>query len=367
MRVKFVNLGLQYKNLKEEILTKIDFLSSNGSYVLTEELEKFEENFSKYCGVKYAIGVGNGSDAIFFSLLSQGIGKGDEIITAPNSFIATAWTISNTGAKIVFCDVGDDYNLDAKKIEKSITKKTKAIIPVHLTGRIANMDEINKIAKNNNLFVIEDAAQAVGAEYNNKKAGSFGLTGCFSLHPLKNLHVNGDGGVVTTNDESVYSFLKKIRNHGLVNRDECEFWGYNSRLDSIKAGIANIKLNYLDEWNNRFRTIASYYRNELKNIMFVPEEKSFESPIYHRFIVQCENRDILKQYLEEIGVETKINYPIPLHLQKAASSLQYKLGDFPRAEEQAKRILSLPIYAEMQDNEVEYVVECIKKFYHEYN
>ncbi len=363
MEVQFVNLGLQYKELKEEILEKIDYISSRGSYVLSEEVENFEKNFAKYCGVKYSVGVGNGSDAIFFSLLSQNIGKDDEIITAPNSFVATAWTIANCGAKIVFSDVGEDYNINPHKIEKLINKKTKAIIPVHLTGKIADMDAISKIAQKHNLIIIEDAAQAVGAKYKDKKAGSFGITGCFSLHPLKNLHVNGDGGVVTTNDKETYHYLKKIRNHGLLNRDECEFWGYNSRLDSIKAGIANIKLKYLDKWNNRFRQIALYYRNELEDFLEVPKENSFEKPIYHRFIIQFQKRDDLKKFLFEKGIETKINYPIPLHLHPAASDLEYRIGDFPVAEKQAKRILSLPIYAELSDNEVEYVVQCIKHFF----
>ena len=251
MRVPFVNLGLQYKNLKEEIIEKIDSLSLMGQYVLSDELEKFETNFAKYCGVKYSIGVGNGSDALFFSLLALNIGKGDEVITAPNSFVATAWAIANTGAKLVFVDVNEDYNINPEKIESAINKNTKAIVPVHLTGKISKMEEINKIAQYHNIHVIEDAAQAVGASYKNKKAGSFGFSGCFSLHPLKNLHVNGDGGVITTNSKELSKYLRKIRNHGLKNRDECEFWGYNSRLDSIKAGIANIKLKYLDVWNKK--------------------------------------------------------------------------------------------------------------------
>ena len=367
MEVQFVNLGLQYKVLKDEILEKIDYISSSGSYVLSEEVENFEKSFAQYCGTQYSVGVGNGSDAIFFSLLSQKIGKGNEVITAPNSFVATAWTIANCGAKIVFSDVGEDYNINPDKIEELINENTKAIIPVHLTGKIANMDAINSIAEKYNLIIIEDAAQAIGAKYKGQKAGSFGKTGCFSLHPLKNLHVNGDGGVVTTNDKGMYDYLKKIRNHGLLNRDECEFWGYNSRLDSIKAGIANIKLKYLDKWNNRFRQIALYYRNELMDFLEVPKENSFEEPIYHRFIIQHHKRDDLKNFLSNKGVETKINYPIPLHLHPAASNLGYKKGDFPEAEKQAKKILSLPIYAELSDNEVEYVVKCIKQFFNDFN
>jgi dTDP-4-amino-4,6-dideoxygalactose transaminase len=362
MKIPFINLGLQYRGLREQILGKFDELSMRGAYILNQELREFEENFAQYCRTRFAIGLGNGSDALFFSLIALGIGKGDEVITAPNSFIATAWAIVNVGAKPIFVDVLDDYNIDPYKIEAAITPQTKAIMPIHLTGRVADMDQILEIAQKHQLHVIEDAAQAVGASYKGKRAGSFGVTGCFSLHPLKNLHVHGDGGMITTNDEPLYEHLMKMRNHGLKNRDECEFWGYNSRLDGIQAAIANIKLPYLDRWNQRFREIAARYSEALAECVHVPLDQEYEASVYHRYIIRHLQRDALQAYLAEQGIETKVNYPIPLHLQKAAQPLGYQKGDFPKAEHQAITILSLPIYPELEDAQVEHVIDSVRSF-----
>tara|TARA_B100000953_G_scaffold284660_1_gene264590 strand:+ start:751 stop:1851 length:1101 start_codon:yes stop_codon:yes gene_type:complete len=363
MRIPFVNPGLQYKGLRKEILKRFDEISLTGNYVLGKELEQFERNFADFCGTSFAIGVGNGSDALSFSLLALGIGDGDEVITVPNSFVACAWTIVNAGAKPVFVDVQKDFNINPSLIEKAITSKTKAIMPVHLTGRVADMEAIQKIATINNLSVIEDAAQAVGASYKDKKSGSFGDTGCFSMHPLKNLHVHGDGGVITTNNELLYEKIIKMRNHGLKNRNESEFWGWNSRLDEIQASIASLKLNYLEEWNDRFREIALYYINELTGLVDLPAIKEFEKPVFHRFIIQHDQRDNLRDYLTKNGIQTAINYPLPLHLHEASKNLGYKKGDFPIAEKQAKKILSLPIYPELKNSEIKYIVVCIKKFF----
>lgn len=362
MDVPFVNLGLQYQFLRNQILSKFDEISKKGEYILGSELDEFEQEFANFCGTKFAIGVGSCSDALSFSMIALGIGKGHEVIIPGNSFIATAWTVVNIGAIPVFVDVLDDYNIDPQMIKKAITKKTKAIIPVHLTGRMTDMDQIIQIANENNLYVIEDAAQAVGASLNKKKSGSFGITGCFSLHPLKNLHVQGDGGVITTNDETIYCFLKKLRNHGLKNRDECEFWGYNSRLDNIQAAIARIKLQYIDEWNSRFIQIANIYSEELQQVSLVPKDDSKKVSIYHRYVIQHFSRDGLKNYLEKNNIETRINYPVPLHLQPAAKNLGYKPGDLPKVEAQSKLILSLPIYAEMTDDQIYYVIKKIKLF-----
>ena len=363
MIVPFVDLGLHYKNLRKEILEKFDSLSKKGKYILGDELLKFEKEFSNYCGTKFAIGLGNGSDALTFSLLALNIGKGDEVIVPGNSFIATAWTVANVGAKIVFADVNEDFNINYKSIESLITKKTKAIIPVHLTGKIADMPNINKISKKYGVQIIEDAAQSAGASLKNKKSGSFGITGCFSLHPLKNLHVHGDGGIITTNNKKIYNFIKKIRNHGLKNRNECEFWGYNSRLDNIQAGIARIKLKKLDQINKRFIEIAETYSNELRNFFKVPEKDPDRVSIYHRYIIQFKQRDKLMTFLKKNNIETRINYPIPLHLQPAAKNLLYKKGDLPLTEKQSKTILSLPIYAELSDRKLEYVINKIKKYF----
>ena len=362
-RVKFVDLGKQYMKLRKEIIAKFDEISKQGAYVLSEELEEFEKNFAEYCGTRYAVGVGNGSDALYMSLLSLGIGHGDEVITAPNSFIATAWVIARTGARIVFVDVGEDMNIDPKLIESAISEHTKAIIPVHLTGRVADMNTIQTIADKYNLFVIEDAAQAVGAKYKGKRAGSFGICAGFSLHPLKNLHVHGDGGAITTNDHNLFEKLLKYRNHGLKNRDECEFWGINSRLDSIQAGIAKIKLRYLDDWNGRFRQIAHMYTEGLDDYVKVPKTRNYEEPTYHRYMIRYSDRDDLQRFLDDNGIETKVNYPIPLHLQPAAINLGYKKGDFPVTEKMAETILSLPIYPELYDDQVYYVIDKIRQFF----
>ena len=362
MDVPFVNLGLQYIFLRNQILEKFDEISKKGEYILGSELEKFEHEFANYCGTKFAIGVGNGSDALSLSMIALGIKKDDEVIIPGNSFIATACTVVNVGATPVFVDVLDDYNIDPQMILKAITKKTKAIIPVHLTGRMADMDQIMQIANENNIYVIEDAAQSVGASLNNKKSGSFGIIGCFSLHPLKNLHVQGDGGIITTNDEKIYNFIKKMRNHGLQNRNESEFWGYNSRLDNIQAAIGSIKLPYIDKWNKRFIEIANIYSKELSQFAIVPKEDSSKISIYHRYIIQHSSRDRLKDYLNKNSIETKINYPVPLHLQPTAKELGYKKGDLPKVETQSKLILSLPIYAEITDQQIDHVIYTIKSF-----
>jgi len=362
MKVDFVNPGLQYEELKDEIIEIFNEISSSGSYVLGEQVEKFEEKFASYCGTKYAIGIGNGSDALFFSLLALNVTAEDEVITVPNSFVATAWAIANIGAKIVFVDVGEDYNIDVDHIAKAITPKTKAIIPVHLTGRIVEMDSLKQLAEERSIHIVEDAAQAVGATYKGKKSGSFGDTGCFSLHPLKNLHVHGDGGVITTDNKEIYETINKMRNHGLKNRDECEFWGWNSRLDEINAAIANLKLDYLDDWNKRYREIAKIYISELKGVVKTPKIDEHEKPVFHRFIIEHEERDKLQSFLLSRDIHTAINYPIPLHLQQAAKDLNYMKGDFPVTETQSEKILSLPIYPELDDIQIEYVIDSVKEY-----
>lgn len=363
VQVKYVNLPLQYKKIKSDLIERIDGIFKNGQFILGEEVKELEKRFAQYCNCKYALGVGNGTDALFLVMKALDIGVGDEVITVPNSFIATAGAIANTGAKPVFVDVKDDFNINPDLIEEKITDKTKAIIPVHLTGRLADMNSIMEIAKKHDLFVIEDAAQAIGAEYHNKKAGSFGNAGCFSLHPLKNLNASGDAGMITTNDYKLYEKLIKLRNHGLRNRDECDFWGYNSRLDSIQAAIVNIKLNHLNEWNDKIRKLAELYKEKLEGIVRFPEDKKFEKSSYHLFMIECDNRNELQKYLLENGIETKIHYPIPIHLQKPAQKLGYQIGDLPVAELQAQRVLSLPIYPELTSDQIEMVTSKIKEFY----
>lgn len=364
--VKYVNIPAQYSLLREEILQKLDAAMQAGDFILGSELKQFERDFAKYCDSKHSLGVANGTDALILTIKALGIGHGSEVITAPNSFLATAASVIAAGAQPVFADVGDDYNIDPNKIEKAITGKTKAIIPVHLTGRPASMKAILDIARKHNLFVIEDSAQAVGALLNGKKTGSFGIAGCFSFHPLKTLNAYGDGGAITTSDEGLYENLVKLRNHGLKNRDECDFWGYNSRLDNIQAAILNVKLKHLDGWNKRKREIAAAYRENLEGISGIirlPADARGEEAVYHTFVIQCENRDGLQKHLLAQGIETKIHYPIPIHLQKAAASLGYKAGDFPKAETQARTILSLPIYPELPDSDIDFVCNEIRAFY----
>ncbi|MFC1768263.1 DegT/DnrJ/EryC1/StrS family aminotransferase [Nanoarchaeota archaeon] len=362
MKVKYVDIPLQYQNLKSELLPKIESVLESGHFVFGPLLESLEKRFASHCSTKYAIGVANGTDALFLSLKALGIGTGDEVITAPNSFISTAAAIAHTGAKPVFADVREDFNLDPSKIENAITDKTKAIMPVHLTGRLSDMDPIIDIANKHNLEIIEDSAQAFGAKYNGKMAGSFGITGCFSLHPLKNLNAYGDGGIITTSNDDIYNKLIELRNHGLVNRDECKNWAFNSRLDAIQATIVDSKLDHIGEWNKKIKEIASIYREELQDTVTVPKDKPHEDPVYHTFIIQHNKRNELQQHLLNQGVETKIHYPIPIHLQNAASYLGYKKGDFPVCESQAERILSLPIYPELTMDQVKYVINEIKSF-----
>lgn len=366
MKVPYTNFKQQYESIGKEILSAITPILENGDFVMGDAVKRFEQKFASYSQSKYAIGVANGTDALFLSMKALGIGAGDEVITPPNSFLATAAAIIATGAKPVFVDVREDYNIDPALIEKAITKKTKAMLPVHLTGRPADMEPIMNIAKKHKLFVIEDAAQAVGAEYKGKKVGSFGDAAGFSLHPLKNLNIAGDGGLITTSSDEVFKKITLLHNHGLKNRDECECWGFNSRLDSIHAAIGEVKLKHLDSWTDKIREIAKTYAKELKGvkgISYVPVDKPYEKAVYHTFIIQCDKRDELQQYLLKKGIGTKIHYPIPIHLQKSAASLGYKAGDFPMTETQAKRILSLPIYPELTDAQISLVIKEIKSFY----
>lgn len=364
MKVPFVNLGLQYQGLRDEIIKIFDRVSSRGEYILGPEVKQFESHMAEYCGTKYAIGVGNGADALFLSMKALGVQPGDEVITAANSFIASAWSIAALGAKPVFIDVTQDYNIDPELLERAISQKTKAIMPVHLTGRPAAMKEILAIAEKRKLAVIEDSAQAIGATYYGQKTGSFGSTGCFSLHPLKNLHAHGDAGIITTNDTRIYEDILKLRNHGLKNRDECVMWGYNSRIDTIQAGIVDLKLRYLDQWTERYRSIAQKYISSLEKYVHVPIDRPYEKSVFHRFIIMSDRRNELQAYLQNSGIETKVNYPIPLHLQEVSMrTLGHKKGDFPIAEKQAERILSLPIYNELTDEQVDYVIQRASDFF----
>ncbi|KVN06953.1 DegT/DnrJ/EryC1/StrS family aminotransferase [Burkholderia diffusa] len=362
-RVPFVALDRQFRALRGELHEVLDRVGESGVYVLGDELEHFEAQLANYCGTNFAVGVASGADALFLVLKALNIGEGAEVITVPNSFIATAGAIVAAGARPVFVDVCEDLNLDCAQLEAAITPRTAAIMPVHLAGRMARMDEIIAIAARHGLPVIEDAAQALGAALGGRRAGTWGVAGCFSLHPLKNLGVYGDAGAITTNDAVLCARLRRLRNHGLHNRDLCAHWGYNSRFDALQAAFAAVKLRHLDDWNRRCRLIAERYRQAMHEWVTTPEERVDEYSIYHNFVILSDVRDALRECLGAAGVETRVHYPVPLHLQPAARVLGYAPGAFPVAESLAKRMLSLPIYPELQIVEIEQVVRAITEFF----
>lgn len=363
IKVPFVNLAAAYKNDALAISRAIDEIGNSGQYILGPNVKSFEAEFAAYIGTKYAIGVANGSDALFLIMKALGIGPGDEVVTQPNSFLASAWTIVATGATPVFCEVDETLGLDPEHLSKLITARTKAVMPVHLTGNPARIDAIQELLLGTGIALIEDAAQAVGAKFNGQRVGSFGIASMFSLHPLKNLGVIGDGGVITTNSDDMYTTLIKLRNHGLVDRDHCEIWGYNSRLDELQAAVASIRLNKLDENTSRVRKIASKYSSELAGFVNLPKSYDGAEPVFHNYVVHTENRDALQSFLQGVGVETKVHYPIPIHLQECADSLGYKVGSFPICEYQSTNSISLPIYPELTDEQIEIVISEIKNFF----
>jgi len=362
-RIPFVNLGAAFETNAVEILDLVREVGLSGHYILGDKVSAFEKNFSTFIGTKHAVGVANGSDALFLIMKALGIGPGDEVVTQPNSFIASAWTIVAVGARPVFCDIDETLSLDYHKLPDVLTPRTKAIMPVHLAGNPANMSKLVSLAQNFGIPIIEDSAQAVGATYEGKKIGSFGIASMFSLHPLKNLGVMGDGGVITSNDSALVDKIKKLRNHGLVDRDHCELWGYNSRLDELQAGIATLRLRDLPGKTERIRGIANYYNQELGDLVKIPISFLGADSVFHNYIIHSDSRDSLRDYLDQNGIETKVHYPIPIHLQDCAQDLGYKKGDFPNAEYQSTNSLSLPIYPELSDTQVSSIVSEVKSFF----
>ncbi len=364
MKVSYLDLPRQFQD--ESLWREIRKVFETCQFILSPEVERFETALAELCGTRFAVGLNSGTDALFLALLGLGVGPGDEVITAPNSFVATGAVIAAAGAKPVFVDVAADYNLNVSLIERAITRRTRAILPVHLTGNPADMEEIMAIARKHGLYVIEDAAQAVMATLKGKKVGSFGNAGCFSLHPLKNLNVGGDGGALTTNSEELYRKVKLLRNHGLKNRDEVEFFGYNSRLDTIQAIIAIHGMKKLPEITEKRTANAEYYDRqlgEMEPFVILPPRKRDRCQVFHTYVIQVQDRPKLMAFLAENGVETKIHYPIPIHMQKPGQALGYKKGDFPVCEAQSERILTLPIHQHLDPEQLSYVVQQIKKFY----
>ena len=365
MQIPFVDLKRQFNFERKKLLKIIDNTLSKGDWVGGSEVGKFERKISSKCKIKYCVALNSGTDALTLALHLLGVRKGDEVITPPNSFIASTATIVHLGARPVFVDVKDDQNIDENKIEEKITKKTKVIMPVHLTGRMCNMEKIIQIAKKYKLKVIEDSAQSIMSKFKNKFSGSWGNIGCFSAHPLKNLNAIGDSGYLTTNSKYVYSKIKNLRSHGMEqNRDNIDNFGYVSRMDNLQAAILNFRLKNLNHVINIRRNNFKLYKKYLdRKVIYFPEEKKNEFNTYHTFVVQVNHRDKLKSYLSSKGVSTAIHYPIPIHLQKAGKFLGYKKKDFPNCEKQANKILTLPVNQYLTKKEIIYISNLVNNFY----
>ncbi|MAJ22899.1 MAG: transcriptional regulator [Candidatus Pelagibacter sp. TMED64] len=364
MKIPYINLSLQWNKEKKKLLPLIEKVFQKGNYVGGEEIKKFEKNISNICHTKYAVALNSGTDALLLALHLAGVKRGDEVITPPNSFIASTSVIVHLGAKPIFVDVLPDQNINPDLIERAITKKTKAIMPVHLTGRVCEMNKIMNLSKKYNIPIIEDAAQSVGSKLNNKMSGSFGNLGCFSAHPLKNLNGCGDGGYLTTNNKNFYLKATQFRNHGLSNRNLVKKFGFLSRMDVLQSVILNYRIKNLKKTiTTRRKNAKLYFENLNQKKIFFPKEKKEEFNTYHTFVIQVNNRDKLIRYLASKGIQTAIHYPIPLHLQPAAKYLNYKKGDFPVTEVQAKKILTLPIHQNLKEKEILYIIKNVNNFF----
>lgn len=393
MNIPLLNLKRQYKDIEEEVNSNVLECFKNAQYIMGENVKQFEKEIAEKIGVKHAITVGNGTDALIIALKSLGIKEGDEVITTDYTFFATAEAIRFVGATPVFCDVElDTYNIDPSQIEEKITDKTKAIICVHLFGNACKMDEINDIAKRHNLYVVEDAAQAINSQYKGKNVGNLGDIACFSFFPTKNLGCFGDGGMITTNDDDLATIIRALKVHGsgengmkayaILNDEEVEvveqnsgdntvynplkyynyLIGHNSRLDEIQAAILRIKLKHLDEYTENRRSISHKYIDALKDTSLVmPTETEDGKHVFHLFILQSENREEIESKLKEKGIATGTYYKVPMHLQKAFNDLGYKKGDFPNAEYLSERTFAIPLFPEMNDEEREYIINSIKE------
>ena len=370
--VPFLDLTRQYRKIKKEIFSATQRVYEKGRFILGEEVSSFEKEFSHYCGVRYGVGVGSGTDALYLALKTAGIGEGDEVVTVANSFLATALAISFTGAKPVFVDIDPKiYTMDPNQLElllkrqeaRGSGRKIKAILPVHLYGHPAEMDSIMEIANRYDLVVIEDACQAHGAKYGRKKVGSFGAMGCFSFYPTKNLGGYGDGGMVVTDHKKYDQNLRLLRCYGEREKYQHVLKGHNSRLDEIQAAILRVKLKYLDQWNEVRRRKAKLYTKMLSPLGVVcPSEKKGIRHVYHLYTIKTRERDSLRAFLKKKGIETLIHYPIPIPLQKAYQELGYRRGDLPLTDQWSQKILSLPIFPEIRECEMEEVAEGIRSF-----
>ena len=393
MNIPLIDLKAQYESLADELNKVTLQVLSSANYILGKNVTEFEKEFAEYVGVKHAISVGNGTDALVLALKAMGIGEGDEVITTPFTFFATAESISAVGAIPVFVDVRKDtFNIDTSKIEDKITKNTKAIMPVHIFGQAADMDEINEIAKKYNLLVIEDACQSIGGKYKGRNIGSLGEMACFSFFPTKNLGCAGDGGMIVTDNDDLAVIARALRTHGsgengqkafnLLNNIEekvqtsegsndtiynpLKYYnyliGYNTRLDAIQAAILRVKIREIDKWNSRRREIVEQYNEAFKDWdLVIPVCDENNQHVYHMYILQSEDREGMLSKLKDKGVATGVYYPVPLHLQKVYKDLGYKEGDMPVSEYLSHRTFAIPVYPELNEEQINYIIECVKK------
>lgn len=364
MNIPFVSFEPMHNEIKDDILSKFEEVYNKNWFIRGNELEMFEKEFAEYCGTKYCVGCGNGLDALYLILKAYGIKAGDEVVVPSNTYIATALAVSYTGATPVFVEPDlDTYNINPELIEKAVTKKTKAIMVVHLYGQTANIDPINEIAKKYNLKVIEDSAQAHGAEYKGRRAGSLGNASGFSFYPGKNLGALGDAGAVVTNDKELADKVRALSNYGSDKKYNHIYKGVNSRLDEVQAAFLRIKLRKLDEWNSNRKVIAKKYFDGINNDKIVkPYVGEFSNPVWHLFVIRTLNRDEFEKYLNENGIGTTIHYPKAMHLQKAYEDLNIKLGTLPIAEKIANEVISIPMWYGMKEEEIQYVIDKINNW-----
>jgi len=371
MKIPILDLSVQHLQIADEIAAAVTRVLGSQKFILGPEVRELEQELAQYCSCAEAIGCASGSDALLLALMACDVGPGDEVITTPFSFFATVGSIVRLGAKAVFVDIDSaTFNMDVSQVQSAMTKRTKAILPVHLFGQCAEMETINELARNANMRVIEDAAQAIGAEYRGRRAGSLGEIGCFSFYPSKNLGGAGDGGLLTTNDSKLAETLRILRTHGAKQKYYHERLGINSRLDSLQAAILRVKFRYLDQWADARRANAKRYRELFRDAglgssdhVQLPVESDGSVHVYNQFVIRARDRDRLKAWLAERGVGSEIYYPVPLHLQACFKDLGYNNGDFPESERAALEALAIPVYPELSANAQTYVVETISSFY----
>ena len=363
VRVGLTDLRAQHAELREELLGAFGRVLDHGQFILGPEVDELERLWARECGVRHAVSVSDGTTAMVLVLRAMGLRPDDEVITAPNSFVSTAASVIHAGGVPRFADVGDDHNLDPQAVRAAITRRTHGIMPVHLYGRPANMTALRGIADEHGLFLVEDAAQAFGARHAGSPVGSAGTAGCFSMHPLKAAGACGDAGMITTNDDALAERLRRLRNHGILKRqDDCAYWGHNARMDTLQAALVLVKMPFVTEWTSRRRSFAAMYRTRLEGRVGLPVDRPGDEPIYQGFPIEVDRRDELLVHLRSAGIVAGVPYPVPIHLLEAARGLGHRSGDFPVTERLARRCVHLPIHHNLREDDIEYVCDAVKKF-----